>query len=64
MEATEVPTDGLIDKEMCYICNGILFNNKKEGNLAICQHGWTLRALCSVNKSEKDKFHMINFYVK
>ena len=31
-----------------YIYNGILLSHKIEGNLAILQPGWTLRALCEV----------------
>ena len=32
---------------------------KKEILLFVTQHKWTLRALCYVNKSDKDKYYMI-----
>lgn len=37
LEKTQVPTDGWMDEEdVGYTHNGILFSNKNEGNVAIC----------------------------
>ena len=46
-----------MDKEdVAYICNGKLFSNQKEWNLAICNNmdGTRVYMLCKIVQSEKD----------